>query len=277
MGQPTYDLATADHDYPLWIGPPARHILICTHPRSGSTLLGEALHFAGGLGCPLEYFHVGFRPSFAQRWCAPDIGSYTKAVRRHRTDPGGVMSVKLFWRDIEELAQEIDPVRFPAAAFLTPHQMDEEIYRQLAALLTMLFPNMALVHLFRRDRVRQAVSAVVATSTGQWRDLQGAQNGPVAPLTAFDSEKIERMIGYSDHCNGHWRNLFNALGRAPHDITYEALVGDYAQSIASLLRALGSDAAPSPARMHKQADVQSEAMVLRYLRERAVPTPVVNA
>lgn len=277
MAQPAYDLAAADHDYPVWAGPPARHILICTHPRSGSTLLGEALHFAGGLGCPLEYFHVGFRPSFAQRWNAPDIDSYTEAVRRHRTDPGGALSVKLFWRDIEELAQEIDPVRFPAAAFLTPHQMDEEIYRQLAALLTMLFPNMALVHLSRRDRIRQAISAAVATSTGKWRDLPSMDAPVLAPLPVYDVREIDRLIGYSDHCHGHWHNLFNALERTPHRVTYEALVGEHSQSIASLLRALGSDAAPPPARMHKQADAHSEAMVVRYLRERAVPAPVERA
>ena len=50
-----YDLASAAHDYPIWEGLPRRTVLLCTHPRSGSTLLGEALYFAGGLGCPLEY------------------------------------------------------------------------------------------------------------------------------------------------------------------------------------------------------------------------------
>ncbi len=53
MGQ--YDLVRAEADYPEWQGPPRRTLLICTQPRSGSTLLGEALWFAGGLGCPLEY------------------------------------------------------------------------------------------------------------------------------------------------------------------------------------------------------------------------------
>ena len=53
----TYDLAGPEGDYPEWDGPPRRSIVLCTHPRSGSSLLGEALTFAGGFGCPLEYFH----------------------------------------------------------------------------------------------------------------------------------------------------------------------------------------------------------------------------
>ena len=52
-----YDLTLAGADCPRWDGPPRRSILICSHPRSGSTLLGEAIRFAGGLGCPLEYLH----------------------------------------------------------------------------------------------------------------------------------------------------------------------------------------------------------------------------
>src|ERR1700761_3198901 len=93
----SYDLAMAAHDYPAWHGEPRRSILICSHPRSGSTLLGEALYFAQGLGCPLEYFHPGFRPPMAERWHAPEIRRYAQSVKAHRTDPGGTLAVKLFW------------------------------------------------------------------------------------------------------------------------------------------------------------------------------------
>src|SRR5947207_3029397 len=107
-----YDLATAGHDHPLWDGLPRRTILICTHPRSGSTLLGEALYFADGLGCPLEYFHAGFRPTFTARWGCADIVDYGRAVHRWRTDMSGIHSVKLFWRDVAELAGQLRPGRF---------------------------------------------------------------------------------------------------------------------------------------------------------------------
>ena len=78
-------------------------------------------------------------------------------------------------------------------------------------------------------------------------------------------------MGYSDYCHGHFRNLFAAMGATPHSLSYEALTGDYATSVRAVLRHLGSNAEPRAPRMRRQADGASEAMVLRYLRERAAP------
>jgi LPS sulfotransferase NodH len=79
--------------------------LICTHPRSGSTLLGEALYFAGDLGCPLEYFHAGFRPTLAARWGCAGLEDYGRAVHRWRTDPSGTLSVNLNCHDVADKAR----------------------------------------------------------------------------------------------------------------------------------------------------------------------------
>jgi LPS sulfotransferase NodH len=267
-----YDLATPDHDYPAWSGPPRRTILICTHPRSGSTLLGEAIYFAGGLGCPLEYFHAGFRPTLARYWHAETIGDYIAAVWRNRTDPGGTLSVKLFWRDMVDLALELDRDRFAALEGATPEQTTPETYRALAALLAPLFPAPEFVHLQRTDRLRQAVSAVTARDTGNFRAIPGVgENAPLAE-PSFDYAQIERMIGYSDFCHHHWRNFFTAIGETPVSLSYEQVVGDYDRSIGALLTRLGSTGSPPPARMQRQADGRSEAFVLQYLREYAART-----
>ena len=77
-----YDLVTAVANYQEWQGRPSRSVLICTQQRSGSTLLGEAIYFGGGLGCPLEYFHVGFRPGFEARWASKTFRDYTNLAER---------------------------------------------------------------------------------------------------------------------------------------------------------------------------------------------------
>ena len=92
---------------------------------------------------------------------------------------------------------------------------------------------------------------------------------PFSPVTPQRDVRLERLMGYSDHCHGHWRNLFAAMGVAPHELSYEALVADYRQAIATLFARLGSSAEPPPVRMRRQADGHSEALALRYLRERA--------
>jgi len=263
-----YDLASEEHDYPERKDPPRRTVLICTHPRSGSTLLGEALYFAGGLGCPLEYFHAGFRPSFAARWDAPDFDSLAAAVHRHRVTPDGTLGVKLFWRDIEEIARDADPAleRF---ANVQPADAPTDYYETLACHVRRLFPNPDIVHLWREDRLRQAVSAVLAVDTGRWRLIPGAAGDDVPAPAPFDAERIERIMSYSDYCHGHFRNLFEVMGATPHTLTYEALTVDYEDSVRAVLRRLGSYAEPGPPRLRRQTNSLSEAMVLRYLRERA--------
>lgn len=269
-GVAPYDLASAEHDYPDWEGSPRRTVLLCTHPRSGSTLLGEALYFAGGLGCPLEYFHAGFRPSFARRWDAPDYDRLSAAVRRHRTTPDGTLGVKLFWRDIEEIARDADPelARF---ANVPPSDAPADYYAALVGHVARLFPNPTLVHLSREDRLRQAVSSVIAVESGRWRSIPGATPDDPPATAPFEPDRIERIMGYSDFCHGHFRNLFAAMDATPHSLTYEALTADYAATVRAVLRHLGSDAEPQTPRMRRQADGTSEAMVLRYLREQATP------
>jgi LPS sulfotransferase NodH len=238
-----YDLLTAKHDY--------------------------ALSFAGGLGCPLEYYHAGFRPTAAARWQAPSLTDFAAAVTTHRTDPSGTLSVKLFWRDVAELAIEIDPARF---AFLTeslPAETGVETYRAIADLLGPLFPAPVYIHLFRRDRVRQAISTVAANDTGQWRHIPDIDERESVARPRFDLDRIEKFIGYSDFCHDHWRNFFAAIGATPFVMTYEELAANYDDAVTRVLRFLGSDGAPPPIRMRRQADEQSEAVVLRFLRERA--------
>lgn len=264
-----YDLATAEHDYPIWSGPPARTVLICTHPRSGSTLLGEALYFAGDLGCPLEYFHVGFRPRLEAEWDAHGTAEFTRAVWRRRTAPNGVLSVKLMWRDVQELALEREPDGFAELESSPPEAVSHATYVRLAQLVRELLPSPTCVHLYRRDRLRQAVSATIATQTGQWRAIPGAEMTRVRE-PEYDEETIARLIGYSDFCHGHWHNLIAVMDAPCLSLAYEDLVRDYAATTGELLVALGSDGAPPPVRMRRQADTMSEAFVRRYLQERGI-------
>lgn len=259
-----YDLVTADHDYPPWDGPPARSILICTQPRSGSTLLGEALYFAGGLGCPLEYLHPGFRPRFEAEWNVRETDAYIRETWRRRTEPNGTLAIKLMWHEVHALAVERGLAEFETAP---PEAVPPEAYRRLAELIADALPQPVWIYLYRRDRLRQAVSALVADQTGQWRAIVGSEM-PRQCEPEYDAAAIGRMIAFVDHCNRHWCNLLAAL-EVPHiSLAYEDLVREYGGSVSNLLAALGSPGSPPPIRMRRQADGVSEAFVLRYLEER---------
>lgn len=262
-----YDLTLAAHDYPLWEGPPRRTILLCSEQRSGSTLLGEALYFAVGLGCALEYFHAGFRPDFAARWGTTGAAGYLRAVHRHRTAPTGVFAAKLFWHDMLDLLAERDADLQAVMTRANPATTQPALYRQVAETLADLLADATFIHLVRLDRVRGAVSGDLAEQTGLWRAIPGV--GEHAPLREpeFDFDRIAARIRATNRAHAHWSNLFRAIEATPLSLNYEGLTRDYGATVGTVLHALGSDAAPPVARMQRQSDARSEDFALRYLRE----------
>jgi len=265
-----YDLTTDKYDYPVWEGPPRRTILVCSHPRSGSSLLGEALYFAGGFGCPLEYFHGGFRPGLAADWGTRTLAEHSREAHRRRTDPGGSFGVKLFWRDMAQMMTELEPSRFGADFDKAmPEDLRPEDYRYIAARLEPMFPRASYVHLWRRDRVRLAVSSLTAVQTGVFREIPQMGTQAASGSAEYDFRRIDAILAMADFSHAHWRNYFSAIGAAPYAMTYEDLAGNYPGAVRGLLDHFGSDAPVPPMRMRRQSGAGNEAFVLRYLREQA--------
>jgi len=264
-----YDLSLGTADYAPWTGAPRASLVICSHPRSGSTLLGEAITFAGGLGCPLEYLHRGFRPVLAERWNAPDLDSYISAMHRYRTEPNGTLSIKLFWQDIAELLVERRPDYDRALLNRPAEEVGAGEYREIAAMLEEVLPSPRYVYLYRRDRLRQAVSSLIATQTGVWRAIAGATKAP-SGHAEYDYDRIMALFAFGEFGHGHWRSFFAAIGIAPRMIAYEDLVADYDRVVGDLLHDLGAaNPVPQPRRMRRQSDGTGDAMMLRFLEEHA--------
>jgi len=268
-----YDLSLAAADYAPWAGAPRKSLIIASHPRSGSTLLGEAIAFAGGLGCPLEYLHRGFRPTLAERWQTPDLDRYVAAMHRHRTDANGTLSIKMFWQDIAELVLETQPDHDPARLERPADAAPAEDYRAMAAMLTAILPNPHYVYLYRRDGLRQAVSSLVATQTGIWRVIDGSQGRPASGQAAYDYDRIMALLAFGAFSHGHWRGFFAANGIAPRMIAYEDMVADPEGVIGALLVDLGAtNPVPRPQRMRRQSNGASDALMLQFLQDHAART-----
>ena len=260
-----YDLSTAAADFAERDGLPDRTILICTQRRSGSTLLGEAFYFAGGLGCPLEYFNQGFQPSFERRWQSSDIRNYIADLHRLRTDPSGVFSIKLFWNDLAALATALTFRDIDSALGSGASQTADETYRDIFAAVEHCFPNPTFVFLTRRDMVRQAVSLAVASQTSVWRQLSRYRSSP-RPI--FDFDEIVQNLARIQGDNLHWEKFFRAV-QLPHvNIVYEDISGDYDQTIRRLFDALGRPDAPIVRpRLERQANDISESLREEFLSE----------
>lgn len=239
-------------------------------------MLGEAIYFARGLGCPLEYFHGGFRPAFEARWQSTDFASYLASVHRHRTDPTGVFSVKLFWLDVVGLARELAPKEFDHLRW-TSTQISLAEHRRIFDVVSQAIPNPTFVFLFRRDDVRQAVSLHVAGETKTWRRLPAAGPGPAEASPGYSFHRIVRYLASIQNCNRQWLKFFRANGLHYIPLAYEDLAEDYEATLRELFLGLDMPEAPIvPPRLHKQADATSEKILEKFLMDfrREVPAKI---
>jgi trehalose 2-sulfotransferase len=268
-----YDLATQAGDYPEWLAErPERSFVVCTSVRSGSTLLGEAMYAVGGMGCPLEYFHVGFQPKFERRWTS-DPDEYRRRLFRCRTDPSGSFGLKIFWRDVMALCEQRYPGTTDGLDILMPPSVAPHGgYAMAWRVLQDLAPNARYILLARHDKARQAVSAFTAVRTGKWRDLTGSSAD--VPSPGYDYDTILRTYQHGLYTHQSWRALFAHAGVQPVEVFYEDLARDLPGTVGRMLDALGHtvphrERLTQPMRLRRQAGQASEQLLMRFLREHA--------
>ena len=262
-----YDLWSAAADYPPWQGAPRRALVICTQHRSGSSLLGEAIHAAGGLGCPVEYFHGGVRPLFERRWQTSDFPSYVDALYRLRTAPSGVFGAKIVWFDVVDLVSELSPGEFEMLRQEGPLKPPPDLYRRVYAVLRAILPDPTWVRLTRRNTIEQAVSHFVAWETRTWRRI--AEPDAKAPhRPAYDFDAICQILARIQSANVHWARFFRANHLAPVEIAYEDLAQNYAATLSRFFADIGHASPPArPPRLQKQADEHSQILLKQFLAD----------
>lgn len=239
--------------------------VLCTAPRSGSTLLCELLKATGVAGAPASLFH---RPDVAI-WGRslgvaphPDRTEFARRVFVKARDIGrggtGVFGLRLQRHSVPFLSGVLADVCPDAPGDF--------------ARLERMFGPLKCLYLRRDDKVRQACSLVRAEQTGLWhRAADGSELERTAPPAAprFDAEAINTYISVSKGYDADWQTWFDANKVDPLRLTYEALAADPIGTLCDVLRFLGLP--PAHARgvdipTQKLADAVSEDWVRRYRR-----------
>jgi trehalose 2-sulfotransferase len=228
---------------------PRRTYIICATPRSGSTLLCEALRGTGVAGNPEEHFealrHSGlprqpreYFPAIEDRsildllgrgrggdrhplWSAEDYRPYFEWALERGTTPNGVFGTKLmagYLGDFVSLLRTIPEYR----------GLD------LADLFPAAFPDVRFVRIVRANKLRQAISLWKALQTDAWKQEQaGAEAEPSFHLAA-----IEHLIRQMAADDARWDALFEVLGVKPLTIVYERFTDRYETTTRLLLEDL---------------------------------------
>jgi LPS sulfotransferase NodH len=230
--------------------------LICATPRSGSTLLCEALMNTELAGRPWEYFFDGNEPTWYAEWQVSTYAEYVARAVRQSTTPNGVCGVKLM---IGYLGQFVTKLRE------TPRFSGREL--GISDLLSEIFPDLHYIWITRRHKVRQAVSWEKALQTGAWAHGMTPAREPEYNFAAIDRRLDEIALQESG-----WQELFHDHAITPLTVVYEDLEAHYEETAERILDVLRI---PHPAPLavgervlRKQADEGSKAWVRRYLAEK---------
>lgn len=247
--------------------------LVCAVPRSGSYLLCEGLRNTGIAGNPTEYFSSKFRDYWAPRWGTSTFDAYLERVARVGMTPNGVFGAKAHAGQFDYFARQASG-RIPV-----PH-VDRP------ALLDRWLPDMHYIRLRRRDRLRQAVSYVKAIQSNVWWDAErppAPYDAPRPEAVRFDYLLIEHSMVRLAEEDDRWTRYFGSNRITPLTVDYEDLCADLDGVVRSVFDALHLElpdgyGAP-PATFRRQADIETEQWVARFVELRGRPPlrPVASA
>ncbi|WP_346895612.1 Stf0 family sulfotransferase [uncultured Roseibium sp.] len=254
-----------------------RSYIICTSPRSGSTLLCRMLADTGIAGKPASLF---YRPSIEDWLTRMNITPAETATERdslaailRAAIDRGTAGTGLFG-----LRQQRPSFPFlcKKLAVLYP---DEPTDR---ARLHRAFGPTLFIHLTRHDKIEQAVSYLKAEQSGLWHAApDGSELERLAPHRdpSYDRDQIRACVEtMTDYDNG-WLSWFDQEGISPLRISYKNLSGDPLAILQTILERLGLDPAAadgiSPS-VKKLADETSREWVARFRAEEELGRAPLN-
>jgi len=181
--------------------------IICSTPRSGSTLLAEGLKSTGIAGMPHEYFNVDHKSDYFKRWNFNSNQEYVDLLKKNRVSDNGVFGLKMHFNQ-----------------FKTQFNVSD---------LNDVFRNLKFIFITRSDKVAQAISLEIAVQTNKWSSEFNREN-----KAEFNYNNIKKKIYDIKKQESDWLNYFKKFNIQPLIVNYEDLEESYEDSIARVLEFL---------------------------------------
>ncbi len=198
--------------------------IICSLPRSGSTLLGAALAKTGLAGNPQEFFKEETLAVWKGRFDLPQDVPLSECVSRvvaaTRTD-NGVFGQKIMWYQLEDIISGLK-TNLPQLQNLT-----------MQSLLAEFFPDVKMIFIRREDRLKQAISLFKSVQSNVWhnnREFRIEERG-----LRFDYFDINALMRNLEEQELNWKTFLKNGNFDFYEITYEILIGDYDKTLNEIL------------------------------------------
>jgi LPS sulfotransferase NodH len=230
---------------------------LCATPRSGSTALCDALALTGAAGRPGEQLSPQNRERALNEFGGRSFPELLERVQQATTTPNGVFGLKVMSGGyLESLLGEVQNLRTDAP---------------LAEALARAFPDLRLVFLTRRNKVRQAVSHWRAIQSDLWH-LPRDGRTRLPPEDAYRFEAIDTLVHDIVMREAAWQRFFDQIEGRPLTIAYEDFAAAPDAVVRQVLDYLDLEPAPGwqlgELPLRPIADLLSESWVQRYRSER---------
>lgn len=207
--------------------------LICSTPRTGSTLLCGLMASTTVAGQPESYFRQPDEQMWAARWdivsSSGGVFEYSEFVRAAlaagRT-ANGVFAARIMWGTMDHLVDRLRTV--------CPAPADRDL-----DMLNLAFGHTRFVYLHREDVLAQAVSWHRAEQTNVWHQTRQEESKQPEQEPSFDFDQIYKFAQMIGEHNSAWRTWFSSVGVQPHIVRYEDLDAEPVGAALEVLDFLG--------------------------------------
>ncbi|WP_417666827.1 Stf0 family sulfotransferase [Roseibium sp.] len=213
--------------------------IICTSPRSGSTLLCNMLKETGTAGRPGSHFFEPSVDNWLEEYALPTIASerHEDTLRRvfEAAIARGKGGTNIFGLRMQRhsFAYFTDQL-----ALLLPDALTDRDR------MTTAFGKTLFIYLSRDDKVAQAISFVKAQQTGLWHKApDGRELERLSPPSepVYDFKRLRETYETFLSNELEWRDWFDRENINPITLTYEALSKDPTGATCEIVSAIGLD------------------------------------
>ncbi|MET1414212.1 Stf0 family sulfotransferase [Roseibium sp. HPY-6] len=213
--------------------------VICTSPRSGSTLLCKLLAATGQAGDPKSYFHKASLDAWQAHFGLEGevfpgererLSVLFETARQKGSAGTGIFGLRLQRGSFDFFSAKLNSLHPELTS--------------LSARIEAVFGKPLFIHLTRDDKVAQAVSFVKASQTGLWHQApDGTEIERLAPPQepAYDHARIRQHVEEMMAYDQAWIDWFEDEGLTPRRITYDELARQPVAAVETILRELGQD------------------------------------
>jgi LPS sulfotransferase NodH len=216
--------------------------VICTSPRSGSTLLCRLLHEVGDAGLPDSHFHepslekwlgyYGFRnDEFSTQKDA--LKAVFHSAYEHGKGAGQVFGLRLQRHSFSFFIEQL--------SILYPTIPDDKSRMEGA------FGRTLFIHLTRENKLDQAISYVKAKQSGLWHkapDGTELERLSEPEELVYDAAAIAAQLELSEKMEAEWEAWFANEQIKPLRITYDELSAAPYATLMRVLQALSLEHEP---------------------------------